>query len=64
MLYAFVYQLCAGIINAGLALVQMANDIRLLPYLVQLIIGLVASLHGGAILLSSAVRQCSDKLAL
>ena len=47
----------------SIALAQMANDIRLLPYLVQLIIRLVPSLQGGAILFSSAVRQCSDKLA-
>ena len=43
-------------------LTQMANNIQLLPYLIQLIIRLVPSLHGGAILLSSAIRRCSDKL--
>ena len=47
----------------SIALAQMANNIRLLPDLVQLIIRLVLSLQGGAILLSSAVRQCSNKLA-
>ena len=45
----------------SITLAQMANDIRLPPYLVQLIIMLVPS---GAILLSSVVRQCIDKLAL
>ena len=47
----------------SIALAQMANNIRLFPYLVQLIIRLVPSLQGGAILFSSAVRQCNDKLA-
>ena len=48
----------------SITLAQMANDIRLPPYLVQLIIMLVPSLQGGAILLSSVVRQCINKLAL
>ena len=43
----------------SIALAQMANNIRLLPYLVQLIIRLVPSLQDGVI---STVRQCSDKL--
>ena len=42
----------------SIALTQMANDIRLLPYSVQLInIMLAPSLHGGEILLSSAIAK-------
>ena len=48
----------------NIALVQMANDVQLLPYSAQFIIRLVPSLQGSAILLSLSIRQCSDKLAL
>ena len=46
----------------SIALAQMANDIRLLPYLVQLIIRLVPSLQGGAIVLSSCKHHTRNNL--
>ena len=48
----------------NIALIQMANDVQLLPYSAQFIIRLVPSLQGSVILLGSSVRQCSHKLAL
>ena len=48
----------------NIALVQMANNVQLLPYSAQFIIRLVPSLQGSVILLGSSVRQCSHKLAL
>ena len=40
----------------NIALAQMANDVRLPPYLAQLIIRLVPSLKGSVILLGSTGR--------
>ena len=48
----------------NIALVQMANDVQLLPYSVQFINRSVPSLQGSVILLGSSVRQCSHNLAL
>ena len=42
----------------NIALVQMASDVRLLPYLAQLTIRSVPSLKGSVILLGSTGRRC------
>ena len=62
--------LVAGIVMQLIAMVKHTKKhhsrptmSNLLPYLAQLIIRLVPSLQGSAILLGSTVRQCSDKLA-
>ena len=47
----------------NIALAQMANDVRLLPYLAQLTIRSVPSLKGNVILLGSTGRWCSGNLA-
>ena len=47
----------------NIALAQMANDVRLLPYLAQLTIRSVPSLKGSVILLASTGRRCSGNLA-
>ena len=47
----------------NITLAQMANDVRLLPYLVQLTIRSVPSLKGSVILLGSTGRRCSGNLA-
>ena len=47
----------------NIALAQMANDVRLLPYLAQLTIRSVPSLKGSVILLGSTGRRCSGNLA-
>ena len=47
----------------NIALVQMANNVRLLPYLVQLTIRSLPSSKGTVILLGSTGRWCSGNLA-
>ena len=42
----------------------MANNIRLLLYLPQLIIRSIPSLNGSVILLGSTATQCNDNLAI
>ena len=44
-----------------ITLIQMANDVQLLPYSAQFIIRSVPSLQGSVILLGSSVRQCSHE---
>ena len=46
----------------NIALAQMANDVRLLSYLAQLIIRSVPSVKDSAILLGSTGRRCSGSL--
>ena len=65
MVAGIVMQLTAVVSTPkNIALVQMANDVQLLPYSAQFIIMSVPSLQGSVILLGSSVRQCSHKLAL
>ena len=46
----------------NIALTQMANDVRLLPYLAQLTIRSVPSLKSSVILLASTERRFSGNL--
>ena len=51
-------------LQKNITLAQMANDVRSLPYLAQLILGSDPSSKGSAILFALSVRRRIDNLAL